>query len=189
MKTNDLVTISSVALCTATLTVLTFWSGSLDAGNEGAVLTPKIVQPKLVAQGVELTLTAAEGRTFKAGDEPAFELKAINTTDEPATVAIDVAMTGVSPADALSRVIRLPSALWQQPQTLALKPNETRLITLSTQTKLPANQLISVSLHAPRSPLPAPPSHLNLPLAPAGIVALTFSTATAKSEPSPALAD
>lgn len=36
MKPKDLMTIVTVALATASLTVMTFWSGALNAGSDGA---------------------------------------------------------------------------------------------------------------------------------------------------------
>lgn len=185
MKTKDLMTIATVALGTATLTVLAFWSDPLGAGNEGSVPATEIGKPKLVSHGVEMTLTAAESRTFKAGDEPRFELTAINTTGESATATICVEMTTSSPADMLSRVPRLPSALWRQDFTLPLKPNETQVVTIQAPAKLPPNSVIAVSLRESEPPQtkattnsstiqPAP--RLGASRQP-GIVAMNFSTA------------
>ena len=185
MKTKDLMTIATVALGTATLTVMAFWSDPLGAGNEGSVPAAMIGKPKLVSHGVEMTLTAAESRTFKAGDEPRFDLTAINTTRESAAATICVEMTASSPADMLSRVPRLPSALWREDFTLALKPNETRVVPIAVPAKLPANRMIAVSLReskplqtnaATTSPAihPAPRPG---PSPQSGILALNFSTA------------
>src|ERR1017187_1646924 len=91
MKTQDIAIIGSVALATATLTVAAFLPNSLDASND---LEPqKINHPKLVSGGVELSLIPAEHRTFNAGDEPAFELQAVNSTEKNAEVTVLVAMT------------------------------------------------------------------------------------------------
>ena len=185
MKTKDLMTMATVALGTATLTVMTFWSGPLEAGLEGDALAAKIAKPKLVSHGVELTLTAAEGRIFKAGDEPAFALTAVNTTGEPAAVTVRLAMTASSPADAMSRVPRMPTALWQQHQSLTLKPNETKTIVIPVPTKLPANSTMAVSLQE-SDPLQAKVGAASSGIRPAlqfgpspqaGIVAMNFSTA------------
>jgi hypothetical protein len=188
MKKNDIVTIATVALGTATLTVLTFWSCPLGAGPE-ETLAAKIAQPKLVAHGVELTLTTAAGRTFKAGDEPVFELKAVNTTCESVTVEVGLTMTSSSPRDLMSRVEIMPTMLWQQHQTLALKPKETKVITVATQKKLPANTMVSVSLgevdplkQPPVTAQPAPLRSPNISL-PGGIMALSFSTVVPAAQP------
>ena len=186
MQTKDLMTIANVALGTAMLTVMTFWSGPLEAGNEGAELSAKIAKPKLVLHGIELTLAAAGGRSFQAGDEPAFDLQARNTTGEPGTVAVRVGMTSSAPRNELSRVIAQPTALWQQPQFLTLQPNETKTVTIATHTKLPANAMISVSLdnaepiQASARPEPAARAGSKVRRSTeSGVVVMSFSTASA----------
>ena len=121
MKTKDILTITTVALGTATLTVAAFWAGPIDAGSDADAPPAKIAKSRLVSHGVELTLASAGGRAFKAGDQPEFELTALNTTNQPASVSVCVTMTASSPTDALSRVIRLPSVLWQQEQVVTLQ--------------------------------------------------------------------
>lgn len=212
MKTKDLVTITAVALGTATLTVLTFWSAPLEAGNEAEQMTAEIAKPKLVAKGVEVTLAAAESRAFKAGDEPVFDLTAVNPTCEPVSVAIRLAMTGTSPASLMSRLPVMPTMLWQDCHTLALKPNETKTIAVPTKTKLPAGTMFSVTLREDSpamanaaqvqvQPVPGTPitvtealpaqivllngqrGGLQAAFAQGGIVALSFSTVPPKAEP------
>ncbi|MCX6872913.1 MAG: hypothetical protein NTW21_03765 [Verrucomicrobia bacterium] len=173
-------TIATAALATASLTVMTFWSGVLNAGNDGEQAATQITKPKLVAHGIEMTLTTTDGRTFNAGEEPTFELTAVNTTDETATAAVRIAMTASSPADTWSRVLRLPTSLWQHNPTLVLQPNETKVLTLAVPAKLPPNSTVAVSLEE-TTPAPAPATAagpvLLLPGAPqSGIVALNFAT-------------
>jgi len=146
MKTKDILTVVSVAVGTATLTVATFWAGSMDAGGEQDALAAKIANPKLVAHGVEMTLAAADARTFKAGEEPVFVLKAVNTGQEQASVPVRIAMTSSSPENRMSRMLIMPTMLWQEVQPVALKPNESKTIIISPKTKLPANTVVSVSL-------------------------------------------
>jgi hypothetical protein len=190
MKTKDLMTIATVALGTASLTVMAFWSDPLAADNEGSVPAAAIMKPKLVSHGVEMTLAAAETRTFQAGDEPRFDLTAINTSGEPATARIWVEMTTSSPADMLSRVPRRPSALWRQDFTLPMKPNETKVVTIPAPVKLPAKSMIAVSLGeseppqtkaATNSPTIQPAPRLGASRQP-GIVALNFSTAVPRAQ-------
>ena len=181
---------ATVALGTALLTVMTFWSGPLEAGNEGTALGAKIEKPKLVTHGLELSLAAADGQTFRAGEEPTFTLTAINPTGEPATAAICVEMNASSPADMLSRVPRRAAALWQQYLTLSLKPNETRVVTVPANKKLPANSMVAVSLRESESLQgPAAPTGPTAAQAlragaarPPSIVALNFSTMTPPSQ-------
>jgi len=179
MKTKDLLTITTAALGTATLTVTTFWADPMDAGNDADAPPAKITKARFVSQGVEMTLAPGGGRVFKAGDVPEFELTALNTTDQAAGAPVWVTMTAASPADALSRVIRMPMVLWQQEQVVKLEPRETKVFTLCASTNLPANSVISVSLRE---------SEQKAASFVAGVVALSFSTVVPKPLPTVALA-
>ncbi len=174
MKAKDLLTMTTAALGTATLTVAAFWAGPIDAGNDADPPPPKVAKARLVSHGVELTLSPAGGRTFQAGDQPEFELTALNTTGQAAGVGLDVTMTASSPRDAMSRTVRLPSPLWQCQQFVELKPRETKVLALCASTNLPAHSVITVSL---REPAP-PPGRVWL-----DITALTFSTGAPKAAP------
>ncbi len=174
MKTRDLLTVTTVAMGTAALTIATFWAGSIDAGGEPDQLPAKIIQPKLVTEGVELTLATAGGQTFKAGDEPTYELKAVNTTDKPADVAVRVAMTTSAPANPMSRVAIAPTPLWQSTQIVKLQPNETKVLTVASDKKLPAGQAVSVSLRP--QPTAAAGQAKPISSSSANIVALNYST-------------
>jgi hypothetical protein len=189
MKTKDLLTVTTVAMGTAALTVATFWAGSMDADSEHEALAAKIATPKLVAQGVEMTLAPVGGETFKAGDEPAYELKAVNTTDKPANVSVRVAMASTAPADRMSRVAVQPATLWQDTRLLTLGPNETKVVTMASLEKLPANKQISVSLQAPEvreaqnSQQAGQQAVRVRPPREPRIVALNFSTKVPKAQP------
>jgi len=191
MKTKSLTTIVSVALATASLTVMTFWSGELNAGLDGEKPAAQIAKPKLLAHGIEITLATADGRTLRAGEAPTFDLTAINTTDQAATAEVRIAMTATSPTDRMSRVPRLPAALWQQQQPLVLQPNETKVIRLAVPAKLPANSMVAVSLAEPiATPATAEAAKPELRRVqhpggtpPSGIVALNFSTAAPAVSP------
>jgi hypothetical protein len=171
MKTKDILTITTVALGTATLTVGTFLAGPIAAGSDADTPPSNIAKSKFVSHGVELTLAPAGGRALKAGDRPEFELTARNTTNQPASVSVCVTMTASSPMDALSRVIRLPTVLWQQEQIVTLNPDETKVLALCASTNLPPNSMISVAL--------GEPGQKTAPFQP-GIVALSFSTMVPK---------
>ena len=93
MKTKELVMIATAAFGTATLTVVMFWTSPIDAGNDADTPPPKIAKSLLVSHGIELALAPAGGRTFKAGDQPEFELTAVNTTQQPASASVWVTMT------------------------------------------------------------------------------------------------
>jgi hypothetical protein len=178
MKTKDILTITTVALGTATLTVAAFWAGPIEAGSDADAPPAKLTKSRLVSRGVEMTLAPASGRVFKAGDQPEFEITALNTTDQPASASVCVTMTSAALADALSRVIRMPTVLWQQEQIVRLGPSETKVVALGARTNLPANSMISVSLReAEPKATPVQPE----------IVALSFSTVVPKASPTVAL--
>jgi len=67
-------------------------------------------------------------------------------------------------------MIRIPTVLWQEKLALTLGPNETRMITLTANTNLPANSAITVSLSETNSTG-------KMPGIEPGIVALIISTA------------
>jgi len=180
MKTKDLAIIGSVAFATATLTVAFFLPNSLNAGNDAA--PAQIVQPRLVSNGIEFTLAAVEHQTFKAGDEPAFELKAINTTAENADATVLVSMTSMAPPSAFSRLVGIPAPLWEKTCPVTLKPNETKVIALDTTTKLPQNSTINLILRT-ASPQetgpnaqPKPQMVVTTTSNPSAVVALSYST-------------
>jgi hypothetical protein len=172
MKTKDILTIATVALGTATLTVATFWAGPSEAGGETDAPPANIGKSRFVMHGVELTLASACGRVFKAGDRPEFELTALNTTNQRASVSVCVTMTASSPADAMSRVISLPTVLWQQEQVVRLQPNETKMFALRASRSLPPNSVISVSIREPGQ---------KGELVPLGVAVLSFSTVVPQS--------
>jgi len=174
MKTKDILTIVTVALGTATLTVAAFWAGPSEAGGDADAPPSKLDQARFLSHGVALTLAPAGGRVFKAGDQPEFELTALNTTPQPASASVCVTLTASSPADRFSRVARVPAALWQQEQVVTLQPKETKVLTLRAGRKLPPNSMISVSLHEP--------DQKGAPFT-TSIVALSFSTLVPKAPP------
>ena len=146
MKTRDVLKVVSVALGTATLTVLSGWPGSLEATHEGEANVPKVANPKLVSHGIEMSVTAGAGQKLRAGEAPTFELQAYNPTAAPAKAAVRVAMSTTSLASAMSRVPARAGTVWQQEQTVVLAPKETKTFTLPAAKQLPANALVSVAL-------------------------------------------
>jgi len=146
MKTKDLVTITSVAAGTAVLTVMTFWPGPSVAGSEAEALPAKIATPKLLAKGVEFTLSAADPGDCRAGGAPRFELRAVNSSLQPAAVAVRISMTRMGATDMISRVARPESFVWQEDRLFTLKPNETQTVAIAPNTKLQPNNLVSVWL-------------------------------------------
>lgn len=190
MKTNDLLIISTVALGTAALTVLTLWPGTVDAGND-AVVQAEIAQPKFVAHGLELSLAPANGRVPKAGETPVFQLKAVSLTNLASSISVRVSMNASAPADALSRAIRIPTVLWVDERSFTVGPGETKLIALACGTNLPPNKFINVTLQDVQSHenptltsaslFAQIPGHSGFPGS--GFVALSFSTVASGAGP------
>ena len=185
MRNQDLLAIAVVALGTATLTVMTFWAGPIEAGGDQDANAAKFAKPKLVCRGVELTLAAKDGAVLKAGDKPVLELIALNTEAQSAEVSVCVTMSAMAPADPLSRTPRMPSTIWRCDQSLALKANETRAFTLTTDAALPTNSIISFSLHEVNGNAPTPSATVRTSPSPAltwqpGVVVMSVSTAIAQ---------
>jgi len=183
MKTKDILTITSAALGTAALTLVTFWPGPSDAGTEAQEAATRIAQPKLVCQDIELSLAHPGGQAIKAGDRPQFELTAVNTAKETRTAKVCATMSSSAPENRLSRTIQMPTELWHQEETLTLKAGETRVIPLAVTAGVPANSLVSVHLvdmvpgapAIPEVPREIGPTVHRMPYV-HEIVALNFST-------------
>lgn len=191
MKAQDLLQTTAVAMGTAILTVAAFLAAPLDAGNETNPIDATIPNPKLVSQGVEFTVAPVDGCGLKAGDQPEFELRAVNTSDTSSTVTIHLAMTGSAPVSPMSRMMPMPSLLWQHESTLTLRANESRSVPLVTKTDLPANTVVSVALSEvdPNNKTTVPNAAAAtfvpqlMPARSGGVVVLSFSTAEPEADP------
>jgi hypothetical protein len=153
MNAKSLVTIGGTALVTAALALTFLWPNPVDAGIDG--LTTTVTIPKLTENGVELTLTA--GRSFGEGEQPEFELKGVNTTAGSKTIAVESYMNAVpglgtampdGSIRSMSRMVPQPRELFRQQHILTLGPHESRKVTVSSGTALPAPSLVSVFLKA-----------------------------------------
>ena len=192
MKTNDIISILGVALATASLTVIGFSSGPLNAGGEAEKPAPQKMQPRLLVHGIALTLAVPEDGKLRAGEQPALELTAINTTGENASASIEIEMTASSPENPVSRVLLVPTALWQGRETLVLKPNETKVVPIPVSAQLPPDKMIEVALREAdpatgttgmEKPGARVAQSIRLAGMPqGGIVALSFSTAVPAAE-------
>jgi hypothetical protein len=151
MKSEDISKMASAALVTLVITLAAFGPefigfGAADAANDDSGRSTRIENPKLVAGGVEMRLASRGNLTFKDGEEPVFELTAINTTDQAATVTVEASMTSTPKPPRLSRTPARPVALWQNPITISLGPRETKIFSESTQTTLPVDSRVDVYL-------------------------------------------
>jgi hypothetical protein len=182
MKTNDLVTFTATAVGAAALTVALFLGARLEAGTGANPLAPTIAKPELIASGIRMTLAPAGGRQFQAGDQPGFELTAVNTLNAPSCASVNLTVSAAAPSSPLSRTLAIPQLLWSQTQSLSLRPNESKTFTFIARTNLPPHRIISVflseaaSIHP--SPLPAPTGTRleGLRSASPGVLMLTIST-------------
>ena len=167
MKAENVSKMMSTALITLGIALAAFWPAFTNATDEGNAVGPKITDPQFVAGGVEMRLKAVHNRTFREGEEPAFEVTAVNTTDEPTSVTVGTLMTSSPKANRMSRTLPRSVSLWKAPLTISLRPRETKTVTESTDTKLPPNTKIDVYLG------PADAAQYSLDLVPM----LSFSTA------------
>ncbi len=180
IKTKDILTMASVALGTATLTVAAFLEKPLNAGDESLLS----ITPKLVINNIVVTMPADPNQHFKAGDKPEFEICAVNTVNRPVQATFIMSMTATSPRSLVSRTPATPAMLWTQDETLALGPKETKRLKIPTGAALPANQEISVLLVDASPPAPsasAPTSGITAgsPFSfPVNVAEMRFSTAS-----------
>ena len=154
MDTKDLSKMASAAVITLGITLVAALPGFIDANDDGNRVGPKIENPRLIDSGAEVRLKSADNRTFREGDEPVFELTAVNTTDQPTEITVETLMNSTANPAPRARTPSMPITLWSEPHTFSLGPQETRTITVATGTRLPANSRIDVYLRAVRAGLP-----------------------------------
>jgi hypothetical protein len=181
-------------LGTAAVTVATLIGNGLEAGDDND--TPRSPATRaLVIDGIKVTLAAADSRQFQAGDQPVFELHAVNTRGTAAKAQVRLTMTSVAPASALSRIPTIPSRMWENQQSITLGANESKTIRITAQTNLPPERLISVSVANANVPGAAakltgvgnsPGAAAQLHAArPVGVPALNFTTVRHKTPVEP----
>lgn len=190
MKTNDVLIITTVALGTAALTISSLWPSSLNAGDEAA-MAPEVSKPKLISHGLELTMGMNPRKRPVAGEQPIFEVKALSLTNITTDVNLRIVMSAAGPADAFSRVLRLPEILWTDQRSLIVPPGGTKVVIFSPAKRLPPNKLISVSLQEVgtagelTAPVPVPPraGTVRAEVASRGGLTLSFATAVGATRP------
>jgi hypothetical protein len=146
MKKKDVLWMATTALGTAALIVALFRDTPMEADVDAQRVGPPVDKPTLLSNGIELTLAPVAGRSLKAGDQPVFELRALNTTNAPGCASVVITMNASPPEARLSRTPRLPKILWQDEESFTLKAGESKVVTLLTKTELPTNSLVSVML-------------------------------------------
>jgi len=153
MKAEDISKMTSTALMTLVIVLAAFGPGLIgfgaaDAANDLGGNVTRIGQPVLRMGGIELRLDPADGQTLTPGDEPVFTLTAFNTKGKPTTVTVETLMTFSRKPSRLSRNPAMPTEIRQSPLTLSIGKKETRIVSLSTHTKLPADSRVDVYLRA-----------------------------------------
>ena len=146
MKIKDILTIGSVAMGTAALTVVTFWSHPINAGLESEGPITMIPQAKLVCHDIELGVTTENGKAVRDGENPRFTLTAVNKAATSQTAHICISVSKTAPASAISRTIAMPTVIWTKEQMVTLQGNESKTIPFTVWTNLPANQVVSIHL-------------------------------------------
>ena len=125
----------SVASCGLTLAIL--MPANLHATSP--VTKTEITQPKLVSDGVELTMRLI--------DEKRIELVALNQSDRPIVTRATFTCQSFDGGDRMSRVPR-PNTAWTHEESIALAPNETKCITLPATLKFEVGNWISATTEA-----------------------------------------
>jgi hypothetical protein len=145
-KQNWITTLTAAGMTTA-LSLGVFWSTGLIAKDKPAGVTPKIAQPTLNACGGKFNLTTDKAN-YATDESPVLTFTATNPTDKPIRDTITVAIQSISPSARLSRRITLPKLLWTHPQSVVLKAGETKTFTLKPGIKLPAKQIVTLSMQS-----------------------------------------
>jgi hypothetical protein len=148
MNAEHLRTIITTAAATAAIALAGFWPAFLNGAGDGNAVTPGIKMPKFVSGSVEWTLALPEGRSFKTGDRPAFNLVAVNTADQPATAAVEAVMMTTATPSRMSRTPGRQTNAWHEPLNVVLEPHETKTFAMDTRTEIPGNSRINIYLHS-----------------------------------------
>ncbi|HVS34127.1 MAG TPA: hypothetical protein VMS17_01015 [Gemmataceae bacterium] len=143
MKLRNVLTVLGTATITAVLTLalLAPWAGKAEAGP---TVHPTIAQAQLASHNCTFSLTT-DKPDYEAGQTPQIEVKAVNPTDQPATVSVWVTVTTTSPASRMSRMLPMPTVVWSHEFAFTLKPDETKSLT-ATCAAMPALGNVAILL-------------------------------------------
>lgn len=146
MKLQDMLAVLAAAAATMAFTLVTFGPERVGATDQPEAVTPTIVRPKLTVEGCVFTLKTDQP-AYAPDETPTLLITAVNPTDRAVETAVWVNISASSPASRISRVMVLPKPLWSSEKcVVSLKPGETKTVTLATDAKLPAGQMISITL-------------------------------------------
>ena len=145
MYRKEILAVLGIAAATMAFTLILTVPAYVGAEDEPPAVEPTIAQPTFTVDGCQFTLTT-DKTAYSADEMPTLKITATNPTDEPVDVSVYATMTATTPASLVSRVMILPTALWQEGWSIRLEPGSTKTVELATETKLPAGSLVSISL-------------------------------------------
>lgn len=152
---KDLLTTCLVAMGTAATVLAILLPADLTAREEDAKAKAEIKLPKLATAGVELSLKPDKAQ-YNAGDQPALQLIARNTSDKPVTCQATVTMYSQDPAAMFSRMMPVQKSLYREPWSLKLKPGETRVVRIDTGKTLAVGHTVSFGLSVDKKSIRLP---------------------------------
>lgn len=146
MTRRELFTVAAWAVASAGVSLAMFTPVPVGALDENQRLVAKVATPTLNVDGCQLQLRpAGDGATSQ---QPTFELVATNPTQRNVAVNYTVTVTGARPSSPMSRMMPVPSTLWQHEDSLYVKAGETRTVELASAAALPGAMDIRVLLSA-----------------------------------------
>jgi hypothetical protein len=145
MKLQGAFVVLATAAVTTVFTVSLLAPSGVNAVDTSARIKPLIHQPRLTSEGCEFVLKT-DKVDYEAGDTPAIEVTASNSTDKAVTTTVWVNVSASAPASPLSRMLPVPRVLWSHPCVFNLKPGMATKLSITSDAKLPAAQNISISI-------------------------------------------
>lgn len=145
MKSRDVLTVLGTACITMAAALAWFAPTGATASGDSSRVRPQIAVPTLEADGCRVYLETDRG-DYAAGDKPVLRLRAVNDTETAASLRVQLGITATSPSSPLSRMVALPTPLWNGEWAVEIPPGETRTSDVPTETDLPADQEISVTM-------------------------------------------
>ncbi len=145
MKTQDLMAVLGVAAVTMAFALAVVQPAQLAATDTPSGIVPEITRPKLEMDGCVLVLST-DKTAYATGETPVVSIQATNPTREAVQTNLSVRISSTSPASRFSRRLVRPEILWSHQHPLTLKPGETKVVTLASETPLPEGKSISISI-------------------------------------------
>ena len=145
MKLQGAFVVLATAAVTTVFTVSLLAPSGVNAVDTSARIKPLILQPRFMSQGCGFVLKT-DKVDYNAGDMPAIDVTASNPTDKAVTTTVWVNISASAPASPLSRMLPVPQLLWSHPCVFSLKPGVSTTLSITSETKLPAGQNVSISI-------------------------------------------